>query len=102
MSSSERLPDEIWNTAVVDVIPGVTKIAAVEALMKMGENVKDEMSAWQLLKTLPKQVQVKGANLGEFKAMFETVEWFHHERVISDCKGGVISSMSVVDLPPDP
>ena len=42
------------------------------------------MSARRLLKELPKQVQVKGRDLERFKSVFETVEWFHHERVVND------------------
>ena len=85
MSSIFELgPDKIWNIAVVDMLPGVSQSDAAKALMEMGENVQDEVSARRLLRELPKQVKVKGRDLEKFKKVFETAEWFHHERVIGD------------------
>jgi hypothetical protein len=87
MSSIFELgPDKIWNIAVVDLLPGINRSAAATALMRMGANVEDEIGARRLLNSLPKQVQVRGKDLEQFKQVFETAEWFHHERVIGDHK----------------
>lgn len=77
-------PDHMWNIAVVGTQPGISPRFAVSALLEMGDNVLDELSARRVLRELPKQVRVKGQDLERFKSVFETVEWFHHERVVND------------------
>jgi hypothetical protein len=76
--------ERVWNIAVVGVQPGVWKATAIKELVRLGENIGDEFTARRLLKELPKQVMVKNENLDDFKKVFETVEYFHHERIVGD------------------
>lgn len=74
--------DKVWNIALVDLKPGVDRTKAAEELVRLGENVGDPFSAHKILRSLPKQIKVKDDNLEALKEVFETQEWFHHERVL--------------------
>jgi len=76
--------DKVWNIALVDLKPGVDRAKAAEELVRLGENVGDPFSAHKLLRTLPKQVKVKSCHLEEFKELFETQEYFHHQRIVGN------------------
>lgn len=77
-----ELEDRVWNIALVGIQPGVDRAKAAEELVRLGENVGDPLSAHRILRSLPKQVKVRNDNLDEFKKVFETQEYFHHQRVI--------------------
>jgi hypothetical protein len=74
--------DKIWNVALVDLKPGVDKSKAVEELVRLGENVGDPFSAHKILRALPKSIKVKSSHLEEFKGLFKTQEYFHHQRFL--------------------
>jgi hypothetical protein len=74
--------DKVWNIALVDLKPGVDRAKAAEELVRLGENVGDPFTAHKLLRSLPKPVKVKDDNLKAFKTLFETQEYFHHQRVM--------------------
>jgi hypothetical protein len=74
--------DKVWNIALVDLKPGVDRSKAAEELVRLGENVGDPFSAHKILRTLPKQIKVKDDNLTAFKELFETQEYFHHQRIL--------------------
>ncbi len=76
--------DKVWNIALVDLKSGVEKSRAAGELVRLGENVGDLFSAHKLLRTLPKQVKVKDGNLEALKEIFETQEYFHHQRLTDD------------------
>lgn len=77
-----ELEDRVWNVALVGIHKGVDRSKAAEELVRLGENVGDPLSAHRILRTLPKQVRVRNDNLDDFKKIFETQEYFHHQRVI--------------------
>lgn len=74
--------DKVWNIALVDLKPGIDRAKAAKELVRLGENVGDPFSAHKILRSLPKQVKVKDDNLQAFKEVFETQEYFHHQRII--------------------
>jgi hypothetical protein len=70
------------NIALVGVRSGVWTATAAKELERMGENVSDAFTARRILKELPKSIQVLPENLEEFKTVFETQEFFHHQRIV--------------------
>ena len=82
-----EMEDRVWNIAVIGIRNGVWMATAIKELVRLGENIGDELTARRLLKNLPKSVKVKNDNLDDFKKVFETVEYFHHERIITDKHG---------------
>lgn len=74
--------DRVWNIALVDLKPGVDREKAAQELVRLGENVGDPFSAHKILRSLPKSIKVKDDNLEAFKEVFETQEYFHHERIL--------------------
>lgn len=77
-----ELEDRIWNVALVDLRPGTNRAEAAKELVRLAENVGDQFSAHKILRDLPKSIKVKGTNLEEFKKLFDTQEYFHHQRVV--------------------
>jgi hypothetical protein len=74
--------DRVWNIALVEVKPGIDRAKAAEELVRLGENVGDPFSAHKILRALPKSIKVKSSHLEEFKELFETQEYFHHQRYL--------------------
>jgi len=74
--------DRVWNVALVDLKPGADRAKAAKELVRLGENVGDPFSAHKILRSLPKSIKVKDDNLEAFKEIFETQEYFHHQRII--------------------
>lgn len=74
-----ELADMVCNIAMIGPHPEVPTSKAVKKLQELGENVRDELTARRMLKEAPKQIKVRESNLEEFKKIFETQEFFHHE-----------------------
>lgn len=70
------------NLALIGLQSGVDKSEAVGELVRLGDNVGDPFTAHKLLRDLPTRVKVKEEHLQEFKKVFDTQEYFHHQRIV--------------------
>lgn len=77
-----RLEDRLCNVALVAVRPELSRSEAADQLVRLGKGVDDVLSAYRILRSLPKQVKVAAHQLDEFKRFFETQEYFHHQRFL--------------------
>lgn len=78
-----EMRERMWRIALVGMKPGVKKEHAIKELVRLGENVVDEFTARRFLRDMPKSVKVRNDNLSAIKELFETQEFFHHQRFLS-------------------
>lgn len=83
-----EIGERFWKIALCGV-KNNSKGKAAKELVRLGENVDNELAARRILKNLPHPIHVKNNNLDEFKEIFDTQEFFHHQKYLGDPLKGI-------------